>query len=67
MVALEQIVTKNAYSIIEFKNLNDTDFYPFKLSKAKFAMTAHILYKNIDKNNVATFSKTIIEKIIRKK
>ena len=30
-------------------------------------MTAHILYKNIDKNNVATFSKTIIEKIIRKK
>ena len=49
------------------KNLNDTDFYPFKLSKAKFAMTAHILYKKIDKNNVATFSKTIIEKIIRKK
>ena len=52
---------------LSLKNLNDTDFYPFKLSKAKFAMTAHILYKNIDKNNVATFSKTIIEKIIRKK
>ena len=52
---------------LSLKNLNDTDFYPFKLSKAKFAMTAHILYKNIDKYNVATFSKTIIEKIIRKK
>ena len=52
---------------LSLKNLNDTDFYPFKLSKAKFAMTAHILYTNIDKNNVATFSKTIIEKIIRKK
>ena len=52
---------------LSLKNLNDADFYPFKLSKAKFAMTAHILYKNIDKNNVATFSKTIIEKIIRKK
>ena len=49
------------------KNLNDNDFYPFKLSNAKFAMTAHVLYKNIDKNNVATFSKTVIEKIIRKK
>ena len=52
---------------LSLRNLNNTDFYPFKLSKAKFAMTAHILYKNIDKNNVATFSKTIIEKIIRKK
>ena len=52
---------------LSLKNLNDTDFYPFKLSKAKFAMTAHILYTNVDKNNVATFSKTIIEKIIRKK
>ena len=52
---------------LSLRNLNNTDFYPFKLSKAKFAMTAHILYKNIDKNNVATFSKTIIKKIIRKK
>ena len=30
-------------------------------------MTAHILYKKIDKKNVSTFSKIIIEKIIRKK
>ena len=28
------------------KTLNKIDFYPFKSSKAKFAMTAHILYKN---------------------
>tara|TARA_B100001559_G_C16297153_1_gene527886 strand:- start:405 stop:731 length:327 start_codon:yes stop_codon:yes gene_type:complete len=32
-----------------------------------FAMTAHIIYSKIDKDNVATFSKTIIEEIIRKK
>ena len=49
------------------KDLDNNDFYPFKLSKAKFAMTAHVLYKKIDKRNVATFSKTIIKKIIRKK
>ena len=47
--------------------LNKIDFFPFKNSQAKFAMTAHILYKKIDKNNVATFSKKIINEIIRKK
>ena len=52
---------------LSLKNLNNNDFYPFKFSNAKFAMTAHILYKNIDKHNVATFSKTVIGKIIRKK
>ena len=41
---------------LSFNKLNDIDFYPFKFSKAKFAMTAHILYSKIDKN-VATFSK----------
>ena len=30
-------------------------------------MTAHILYKKIDNKNVATFSKKIVNKIIRKK
>ncbi len=49
------------------KKLSEIDFYPFKFSNAKFAMTAHILYKNIDSKNVATFSRKIIEKIIRKK
>ena len=52
---------------LDLKNLNNFDFYPFKSSKAKFAMTAHILYKNIDNKNVSTFSKIIINKIIRKK
>lgn len=49
------------------KNLNKIDFYPFKSTKAKLAMTAHILYSKIDSNNVATFSQEIIKKIIRKK
>ena len=48
-------------------NLNYIDFYPFKSNSAKLAMTAHVLYSKIDKKNVSTFSKTIIEKIIRKK
>ena len=49
------------------RDLNKKDFYPFKTSLAKLAMTAHILYKKIDHINVATFSKKIIKKIIRKK
>ncbi len=50
-----------------FKDLNKIDFFPFRSSSSLFAMTAHILYSKIDKNNVATFSKKIISKIIRKK
>tara|TARA_Y100000389_G_scaffold4196_1_gene3973 strand:- start:1564 stop:2508 length:945 start_codon:yes stop_codon:yes gene_type:complete len=49
------------------KKLKEIDFYPFKNNFAKMAMTAHILYKEIDNKNVATFSKKIISKIIRKK
>ncbi len=49
------------------KRLNDIDFYPFKISKAKLGMTAHIIYSTFDANNVATFSKKIINKVIRKK
>ena len=49
------------------QKLNEIDFYPFKFSKAKFAMTAHILYSNLDNKNVATMSKKIIRDIIRKK
>ena len=30
-------------------------------------MTSHILYHNLDNNNVATFSKKIIKDVIRKK
>jgi len=47
--------------------LNQTDFFPFKLSQAKLGMTAHILYSKLDSKNVSTFSKIIIDKIIRKK
>tara|TARA_B100001057_G_scaffold123122_1_gene121979 strand:- start:10328 stop:11272 length:945 start_codon:yes stop_codon:yes gene_type:complete len=47
--------------------LNKIDFYPFKLSPAKLAMTAHILYSKIDSKNVSTFSHKIIKNIIRKK
>ena len=49
------------------KKLNEIDFYPFKQSKAKFAMTAHILYSNLDKKYPVTHSRKIIKNIIRKK
>ena len=49
------------------KTLNKIDFYPFKSTSAKLAMTAHILYSKIDSNNVSTFSSKIIKTIIRKK
>ena len=52
---------------LNLKKLSEIDFYPFKKSKAKLAMTAHILYVKLDKKNVATFSKKIIKNIIRKK
>ena len=52
---------------LSYKILNSFDFLPFKSNSSIFAMTAHILYSKIDKNNVATFSKKIISKIIRKK
>ena len=49
------------------KILDKMDFYPFKSTTAKLAMTAHILYTKIDSKNVSTFSKKIIKEIIRKK
>jgi len=52
---------------LSIQNLNNIDFFPFKNNRSKFAMTAHILYRKLDKENVATFSKKIIKKIIRKK
>ena len=51
---------------LNYKKLKKIDFKPFKSSLSKFAMTAHILYEKIDRNNVATFSNKIITKIIRK-
>ena len=49
------------------RELNKKDFYPFKISLSKLAMTAHILYSKIDSKNVSTFSEKIISNIIRKK
>ena len=53
--------------LLNLRKLSEIDFYPFYSSKAKFAMTAHILFKKYDDKNVATFSKKIIKNIIRKK
>ena len=64
--------TKDSHLILPRVNLDEStlnkiDFYPFKSTSAKLAMTAHILYSRIDSKNVSTFSKKIIKKIIRKK
>lgn len=46
------------------ENLKNNDFIPFKdLKNQKFAMTAHIKYTEIDKNNCTTMSKTAIDLI----
>ncbi len=42
------------------KKLNKIDFFPFKNKKSLFAMTAHIIYKDIDKIYTATHSKKVI-------
>ncbi len=48
------------------ETLSENDFRPFKaLSSAPFAMTAHIIYEDIDKDNVATFSDKIVRDVIR--
>ena len=46
--------------------LYKNDFYPFKKKNSFFAMTAHIIYSNIDSFNTATHSEKLIN-IIRKK
>ncbi len=45
------------------KYLNKNDFYTFKQKKSLFAMTAHIIYQNLDNINPATHSKKIIRYI----
>jgi|DEB0MinimDraft_10_1074344.scaffolds.fasta_scaffold40946_2 beta-N-acetylhexosaminidase len=50
---------------ISLEELQKTDFVPFKnLSDLKFAMTAHILYPQIDDQNPVTMSKKMLD-IIR--
>ena len=50
----------------KLKKLNKIDFFSFKNKKSLFAMTAHIIYKDIDKIYTATHSKKIIN-LIRNK
>jgi len=46
--------------------LKETDFLPFKsLNKLPCAMTAHVIYSDIDTSNCATISKKVITEIIR--
>ena len=54
---LTPIVNKN------LKYLIKNDFSTFKKKSSLFAMTAHIVYTNIDKTNTATHSKKIIQLI----
>ena len=50
---------------IKYKKLLDKDFSTFKKTKSHLAMTAHIIYEDIDRFNTATHSKKVIS-IIRK-
>ncbi len=46
--------------------LSMSDFLPFRaLSDAPFAMTAHVVYQDIDRNAPATYSAKIIKDVIR--
>jgi len=49
------------------KILINKDFKPFKNCKSFFAMTAHLIYKDLDKIFTTTHSKFVINEIIRKK
>ena len=48
------------------KYLYKNDFFPFKKKNSFFGITAHVIYKKIDKYNTATHSKKIIN-LIRNK
>ena len=50
----------------KLKYLLKNDFFPFNKQKALFAMTAHIIFQDIDEKNTVTHSKKAIS-IIRKK
>ncbi len=48
------------------KELSDVDFAPFtSLADMPLAMTAHVVYPAIDRENPATASQTVIQEIIR--
>jgi len=50
----------------DLETLKQTDFEPFKrLAHMPMAMTAHVTYEAIDKENCATLSKPVISDVIR--
>lgn len=53
----------------DLTTLRNTDFTPFKalsaLNSSAWGMTAHVIYRDIDPENVATHSKLTIDSIIR--
>ena len=51
---------------LKYRYLIKNDFSTFKNKKSLFAMTAHVIYKDIDPTNTATQSSKIM-KLIRKK
>ncbi len=63
--------TSDSHKVLPSLNISEKnlkkDFNAFSSSSSDFAMTAHILYKKIDRINCATQSKKIISKIIRQK
>ena len=48
------------------KYLKKNDFSAFKKKNCFFAMTGHVIYKNIDQSNTATHSKKVINHIRNK-
>lgn len=54
---------------ISYVTLQQTDFVPFKelakASKKAWGMTAHVIYSELDAENVATQSNSVIQSIIR--
>ncbi|MAY68355.1 MAG: beta-N-acetylhexosaminidase [Rhodospirillaceae bacterium] len=50
----------------DLQTLRDTDFAPFRaLNTAPWAMTAHVVYTAVDADNCATFSATVVDRVIR--
>ncbi len=47
----------------KLRYLKNNDFYPFKNQKSIFAMTGHLIFRNIDKINTVTHSKKMIHLI----
>ncbi len=62
-------VDSHKFTPVVTKQLNyliKNDFFPFKKKHSYFAITAHVIYRSIDKLNTATHSKKIIN-LIRNK